>query len=463
VNEKCGNQFTQSRLQLYQHFNKRRAAALIELLDTLCSNDYFPSVVSLSLSQYSRRNHNSEYKAIEAYPLDEDPEFLAQLLGPYLSPPQKRKFWLFGGDVTSYPRPHASCLEDRSYVYQPNSLRGNQPVIPGPAFSNFFYLPERNQQEYEHWALPFSGQRVESKADKKQVMAQQIRRWLNYPSWPFFQQFCAFVGDSDYSAPPFLVAIGSQKNLVGILRVRSNRVFFCQPKLTSAIPGRGRPTLFGKRFQLNDGRTWPKPDATATTPFKGYKGKEYQVEIQAWQNMLMRGKREPVLIPMQNFPFTLLRICLKDEKGKLLHKKPLWLIVIGELRQEMSLSEGWEAYQQRYDMEHFFRFSKQKLLLDRFQTCVVQHEEKWWEIANLAYLQLWIARQYGVKTVHPWEKHLRVKDQPASPSMVQRSFGGIMWQFGTPAPEPKRRGNSPGRPPGTILPPRKRQPIIHKG
>jgi hypothetical protein len=457
------HQFSQSRLQLYQHFNKRRAAALIELLDTLCSNDYFPSVVSLSLSHYAQRHHNSEYKAIEAYPLEEDQEFLAQLLRPYLSLPRKRKFWLLGGDVTSCPRPHASCLEDRSYVYQPNSIRGNQPVIPGHAFSHFFSLPERSEQEYPHWALPFSGKRVNSKADKKQVMVQQIRCWLNNPNLPWYQQFSAFVGDSDYSTPPFLAAIGSLKNLVGILRVRSNRVFYCPPKAAQKAPGRGRPVIYGKTFKLKDGRTWPKPDKTATTTYKGYRGKEYQVEIQAWQNLLMRGKRKPTLIPMQNYPFTLLRICLYNDKGKPVHKKPLWLIMLGELRQEISLSEGWEAYQQRYDIEHFFRFSKQKLLLDRFQTSLVQHEEKWWQIVNLAYLQLWMARKYCVKTIRPWEKHLRAKDKPGSPSMVQRSFGGIIWQFGTPAPKPKRRGNSPGRPPGTILPPRARQPIIHKG
>ncbi len=221
-------------------------------------------------------------------------------------------------------------------------------------------------------------------------------------------------------------------------------------------------SCMGRRFKLRDGRTWPKPDETATITFKGYKGKEYRVEIQAWHNMLMRGKREPILIPMQKYPFTLLRIRLYNEKGKLVHKKPLWLIVIGEQRQEVSLTEGCEAYQQRYDVEHFFRYAKQKLLLDRFQTPIVQNEEKWWKIVHLAYIQLWMGRQYCIKTIHPWEHLPKIKDKPPSPAMVQRSFGEIIWQFGTPATEPKRRGNSPGRRPGIILPLRKLQPIIHK-
>ena len=47
----------------------------------------------------------------------------------------------------------------------------------------------------------------------------------------------------------------------------------------------------------------------------------------------------------------------------------------GERRIELSLLDIYEAYLQRYDLEHFFRFGKQKLLLDKFQTPDDQHEE----------------------------------------------------------------------------------------
>ncbi len=462
--EKSEHQFTQFRLQLYQHFKNQRAAAMIESIDALCSNTYLPSVVTLSLSDYFRRDYNSLYKAIAEYPLEEDQENLAQLIGPYLPQPWKRKFWLLGVDVTSYPRPFALRLADRGYVYQPNPIRGNKPIIPGHAYSDVFLLPERSSQQYEHWALPLSAKRVKSKADKKQVAVQQICRLLENQGLPFYQQLCALVGDSDYSAPACLASICSQKNLVGIVRVRSNRVFSQPLKATHSAAKRGHPPWYGKSFRLRDGRTWPKPDEKDSTTFTGYKGKVYRVEIEGWNNLLMRGKCKPKSVPMQRYPFTLLRIRLYNEKGKLVHKKPLWLIVIGEQRQELNLTEIHEAYQQRYDIEHFFRFGKQKLLLDRFQTPVAEHEEKWWEIAHLAYLQLWVGRQYAVKKVRPWERYLlKVKDKPLSPAMVQRSFGGIIWQFGTPADAPKRRGNSPGRRKGTILTPRTPQPIIYKG
>jgi len=464
MNPKSEKQFSQFRLQLYQYFNNQRADTLIELLDALCSNSSPESVVLLSLSLYFRRDHNSLYKAITGYPLKEDQDIPAELIGPYLPQPQKRKFWLLGVDVTSCPRPHARRLEDRGYVYQPNPIRGNKPVTVGHPFSEVFLLPERSPEEYAHWALPLSDKRVKTKADKKQAATQQIGRLLSHQGLPFWEQFCALVGDSDYSAPTFLATIGSQKNLVGILRVRSNRVFFLQPKIAHSVPKRGRPAIYGKAFKLRDGRTWPKPDETAATTFTGYKGQTYRVEIQAWHDLLMRGERKPALIPMQNHPFTLLRIHLYNEKGKPVHKKPLWLIVVGERRQELGLTETYEAYQQRYDMEHFFRYAKQNLLLDRFQTPVTRHEENWWEIVHLAYLQLWLARHSAGHRLRPWERYLpRVRGKPLSPSMVQRSFGGIIWQFGTPASAPKPRGNSPGRQKGTVLTPRPRQAVIYKG
>ena len=55
-------------------------------------------------------------------------------------------------------------------------------------------------------------------------------------------------------------------------------------------------------------------------------------------------------------------------------------------------------------MEQFFRFTKQNLLLDKFQTPETEHEEHWWQIVLLAYLQLWVAREHASCLPRPWEK-----------------------------------------------------------
>ena len=178
----------------------------------------------------------------------------------------------------------------------------------------------------------------------------------------------------------------------------------------------------------------------------------------------MRGKCKKVLIPMQNYPFTLLRVSQHNEEGELVFTNPMWLIVIGEERCKLSLIETYEAYRQRYDIEHFFRFGKQKMLLSHYQTPETNHEEKWWNLVHLSYLQLWVARQYAISLPRPWERYLTpVQEGHSSPAMVQRSFNGIIRQFGTISKIPKLRGNSSGRQKGMTQTLRERKPIIRSG
>ena len=52
-----------------------------------------------------------------------------------------------------------------------------------------------------------------------------------------------------------------------------------------------------------------------------------------------------------------------DAAGQPIHRRAMWLLVIGQRRAELTLIEIGAAYRQRYDLEHFFRFGKQRLLL----------------------------------------------------------------------------------------------------
>ena len=59
--------------------------------------------------------------------------------------------------------------------------------------------------------------------------------------------------------------------------------------------------------------------------------------------------------------------------------------MVGKQRQKLKLLDIYVAYHQRYDLEHYFRFGKQKLLMTAFQTPEVEREENWWQIVQLAY------------------------------------------------------------------------------
>jgi hypothetical protein len=224
----------------------------------------------------------------------------------------------------------------------------------------------------------------------------------------------------------------------------------------------GHPTWYGAPCALADSTTWPLPAEELTQVSVSRRGRRYRVVLQAWHDLLMRGQRTPSLLPMQRYPFTLVRVCLYNERNELA-LRPLWLIVVGERRRELDLAAIYIAYRQRYDLEHFFRFSKQQLLLNAFQTPEVAHEEKWWRLVHLAYLQLWLARPLAHCLPRPWERYLpRIKTARLTPSQVQRDCGRIIRQLGTPAQPPKHRGNAPGRRRGQRLPPRPRYPVVKK-
>ena len=166
---------------------------------------------------------------------------------------------------------------------------------------------------------------------------------------------------------------------------------------------------------------------------------------------------------MHLHPFTLLQIRVTDREGKQVWR-PMWLSVFGQRRQQLTAEESWQAYRQRYDLEHFLRFGKQKLLMTAFQTPEVEREENWIQLTLLAYVQLWAARELAVNLPRSWERYLpHSRDGRITPSLVQRDFTRIISQIGTQAKFPKRRGKSPGRAQGHFQTPRPRHPVIKKG
>jgi len=467
------SQLKQFRQELYEAFNLR-ADALMELIDALSSTPSAWSVVELSLSPFFHRHYSSVHDAIAHLFQPSEPEKAdeerrafehkwVRLIAPYLSAPQNRKFWLFGTDVVPIPRPFARMLPDRTFVHQPNPVKGNKPVTIGHDYSHLVFLPEKIKAHDPPWAVPMMIRRVHSDEKATGVGAEQIDALMRDETLPFHDELCVHVADSVYSAVTYLgpVAVQEHRNLVNVVRSPGNRVFYRQAPPVEGKRGRGHPTWYGARFDLKDPSTWGEPDVVEETTFTTRKGRVCRVQLEGWRDLLMRGKRD---LPMHKHPFTLIRVRVLDDEGNPVFKHTLWLIVIGERRNELSLVEAWEAYGQRYDAEHYFRFGKQRLLMAAYQTPDVEHEENWMQIVALAVMQLWLARDLAKAMPRPWERYLpEAKRGTASPSFVQRDFGRIIRQIGTPAKPPKPRGKSPGRAKGERQQPRKRHPVIKKG
>jgi hypothetical protein len=454
------NQLQQFRSEVYQNFNNyKRTDTLMDLVDALSSNTIAKSVVELTLNPQFQRSYTALNKAIVVECLSD--KQIARLAAKTIDPPQFRKFYLIGTDVTSSPRPYAETLPDRGFVYQPNTIKGNKPIAIGHQYSFVAVLPERDKTKMGAWVVPLAMQRVSSQANKELVGAQQVRAILEDDQLPFVEALCVEVEDSAYSKPAFLNVNRDKPNLVTITRARGTRTFYQVPVLEAdKESGKGHPTWYGKPFCLKDPETWEEPDNVAEATFTSQRKLTYRAEIQAWHNLLMHGKKD---IPMHKHAFTLVKICWYGQNGKALFAKPLWLIVMGDRRTELSIRDIYQAYLQRYDLEHFFRFGKQKLLLDKFQTPDDKHEENWWRLVVLAYLQLWSAKDLVSQLPRPWERYLPpVLNKLVTPAAAQRDMGRIIRQIGTPSPAPKPRGKSPGRPKGMLLTQRKRLAVVKK-
>lgn len=454
------NQFQQFQGQVYQNLIPYKYTdTLMDLVNALSSNTTAKTVVELTLSTHFQRTYTALNKALTVECLRG--RQLARLAATTIAPPRTRQFYLIGTDVTSNPRPYAETLPDRGYVYQPNTIKGNKPIAIGHQYSFVALLPERDKAKIGPWVIPLAMQRVASQENKELVGAQQIRVILEDDQLPFGEELCAEVVDSAYSKAAYLSANRDQENLVTIARARGTRTFYHAPVPDpEAQPKKGHPTWYGTPFCLKAPETWGEPETVAETTFISQKKVAYRVEIQGWHQLLMHGTQK---IAMHEYPFTLVKIRWYKPSGEALFQKPLWLIVMGDRRAELSLFEIYEAYLQRYDLEHFFRFGKQKLLLDKFQTPDDRHEANWWLLVALAYLQLWAAKDLVTQLPHPWERYLpSVVTKVITPAAAQRDMSRIIRQIGITAPAPKPRGKSPGRPKGTVLIPRKRLAVVKK-
>lgn len=457
------------RQQLYSSVFYRKDACF-DLLDALCSNTTATTPVMLSLNIHHRRTYNSITDVVSEFHKGEMTQYESihsLLVSQIYNKNQGRDFYLFGLDCTSAPRAHSPTLTDRSIVYSPNPIAGNKPITIGHKFSTICFLPSKEHGE-PPWVLPIDVSRVSSDNTEIEIGAAQLQKILRQVKQHNTKSLCINVVDSGYCKPDYIDAIHSKddcnSNLVTIVRARSNRVVWRSAMEKHSRYGnkRGHELWYGTKFRFKNENTWHEPDDTLVETIITNKGKKLTVEIKSWQNMLTRQTKG---IKMQEHPFTLLRIVVKNEQGKQVFHKPMWLMIYGERRNELSLWIIYQSYLQRYDIEHYFKFQKGHLLSDKLQSPETQHEENWWYICLLAYVLLFVVKDAVENNPYPWEKYLaemKNKKRSASPAMVQRQFHQITKMIGTPARTPKPRGNPLGRATGQLMPPRIRHPVIIK-
>ena len=104
---------------------------------------------------------------------------------------------------------------------------------------------------------------------------------------------------------------------------------------------------------------------------------------------------------------------LKKETGERVFNQDVFVAIVGEERERMSLEECAEEFYHRFDLEVTNRFMKQNLFLQAYETAEVQHLDNWLLIVQEA---MW--RRSGwtgsteVENVCPkWQRYSEPKEE----------------------------------------------------
>lgn len=452
-------QFHNFRTKIYNFF-KYRADSTFDCIDAIAGQQSKESTVKISLSKLFRRTYSSLTDVVDnlfrreadknLFPeeLHEEHLKMTKLLMEQCPLPINRRFELFAVDCSSNPRVYAEKLEDRGFVHSPTKIPGQKPITVGHQYSVTVYLPEKSDFSEPHWVVPLSTERVKSEESGTILGMQQIIKITTAEQ--FKNKLCVAVNDSAYSNGKCLQEANKQENLVNIARIRNNRRFSLQAAEIKGPKKVGRPKKYGPSWKL---QSPDEPSDKTIVERRTVSGKLLYVQIERWNDRYEKGSTES-----DAFLFDAVKVTVLREDGTALFKKPLWLMVTGSRRQELTLADIADSYFRRFDIEHFFRFGKQKLLLASFQTPDVRHEENWWWLCMISYTMLYQAKSLTNQIRNPWEKKTVAIKKALTPSQVQRDYERIIGEIGTPACNPKSRGKSLGRTKGTQVNKR----IVHK-
>tara|TARA_B110000091_G_scaffold212245_1_gene258571 strand:- start:128 stop:1681 length:1554 start_codon:yes stop_codon:yes gene_type:complete len=448
------------RQQLYELFPSRRDA-IFELIDSISSYaNNCKSIVELSQALCFTREYTSITDAISDGLNKYDFSGVTKLIFKHCCVKTSHKYHLFGTDVTACPRPHAKKLDYRSIVHAPTYTPGQKPIALGHQYSVASWLPSNKDDRDKHWIVPLAGDRVPTSQKPSEFGMTQLTKLI--VDLDLQNELVVSVSDSAYGSENCRTQAKTISNLVHIYRLPGHINLYC--KLGER---KNNQKKYGDTMSLKKNERHNDPDDTDTTTYKSCKGRLYHVSISRWHDMMVRGTRT---FKAYEHPFDLLKVeirpMLDDGSYGDVIGKPMWLVAYGERRREISTLDIYNNYAQRFDLEHYFRFGKNNMLLTKYQTPSVENEEVFFMLCLIAYAQMYLARNDAELVLTKWEQYGYVHNQcgtdTLSPTKVQRSFQSVLEKTSTPAKAAKKRGINAGRKAGESACSRENIAIIFK-
>src|SRR5882757_761899 len=453
----------------------RRPDAVFDLLDALtCRPEAVTSLPALSMEPEFRRGHGALYSALtdgrieeaglrellldaallDTRPPDPDPDPAPDPdpdPGPVEAGPTGSEglVW-FAGDVSGWPRPDAVTSPQRLAMFDKSArTSAGHPITSGWPFAVMVGV----EWGASSWVAPVDAVRLGPDDTLTSVTLAAVERVAAGLVRAGHDQRAGFVFDAEYDLMALSHRWADRAHIVG--RLRSNQVFHADPEPEPAR--RGPRRRHGEKITLNDPDTLGVPDRRVEVDSPRY-GK---VVLSGWDGRHRRLTREgfwddhPRPLPIVRG--SVIRVELERLPGGGAPDRPMWLWQAGPVL--LDLVTVFSAYQRRFDIEHFFRFCKQRLGWTRPAPMLPETAEVWTWLVVLAYTQLRLARPVVVDARLPWEKP--VGQGVLSPGRVRRVFRRVRGLVGSPANPPRFTRAGPGRPVGTSRPPRARH-ATHK-
>ena len=188
------------------------------------------------------------------------------------------------------------------------------------------------------------------------------------------------MGDSAYSCNKFIYNLSKRENVAVITRMRANKAIY--EKYEDKKEGSGRKRKYGKKYLLNKPDSMPDPDYVEEFEKTTKKGLVLKIRLSLFKGYICRGSKD---YPMSDIPINFIRAEVFKENGEKKYDRDLWIGIAGKARNKITTIDGFKEYADRFDLEHFFKFSKSKLLMAKMQSSDPEKDEDFMLMTGVSY------------------------------------------------------------------------------
>ena len=96
------------------------------------------------------------------------------------------------------------------------------------------------------------------------------------------------------------------------------------------------------------------------------------VRLLIYEGCICRGSKD---YKISHVEVNFVKVEIVKENGHRKYDRDLWIEVVGKKKDKISLKDVYLHYKSRFDIEHFLKFGKSKLLMDKFQSSDPKKDE----------------------------------------------------------------------------------------